>query len=273
MFSKKYLNISDFAKISGVSRQTLIYYDRIGLFSPAIVANNKYRMYSHKQADAICIITILSDLGVPLKKIKEILADISADSITKILRYQLAEFEKEIERLSALKNMTQIRLEQIDEGKNFLEGDSPRFHIMEIVENIPIRVGDEVNCDQGNIDDDTIVRFFDDAKRSGLPLIFSLAYMKNAADILRKEYSTVSYFWFRVNDEKYANAFIPAGNYLVGYVTGDYGATNYIYPDLVRYAKENGLAIEGNVFEEYLIDELSERDPNDFVMRVFVKIA
>lgn len=103
--------------------------------------------------------------------------------------------------------------------------------------------------------------------------VFSLAYMKKAADILRGEFSDVSYFGFRVNDGKHANAFIPAGRYLVGYATGDYGATNYIYPDLVRYAKENGLAIEGSVFEEYLIDELSEKDPKRFVMRVFVKIA
>lgn len=273
MFSKQYLNISDFAKISGVSRQTLIYYDRIGLFSPALIADNKYRMYSHKQVDTIGIITILSDLGVPLKKIKEILANISTDTTEKTLNYQLDEIEKKIEKLSALKNMTKIRLNQINIGKKFLNATVPQFHTIEITEDIPIHVGDKVNRDQEKIVDETIIKFFDDTEKSGVPMIFSLGYIKNSTDILQNDYNIVSYFWFRLNNEQYANAAISAGKYLVGYAKGDYGRTNYIYNDLLSFARENGLQITGNVYEEYLIDELSEKNPNDFVLQIFVKIA
>ncbi len=272
MFPKKYLNISDFAKISGVSRQTLIYYDRIGLFSPAYVANNKYRMYSHNQVDNIGIITILSDSGVPLKKIKEILADISVDTMEKTLTYQLNAIQKKIDKLSILKDMIEIRLNQMQEGKIFLNAVSPKFYITEISEDIPIRVGNDINRTQEKIDDAVIIDFFDDMEKSGLPLIFTFGFVKKTEDILQNNATMISHMWFRLKNKKYANAFIPKGKYLIGHATGDYGNTNYIYTDLVKYAKENGLTITGNVYEEYLIDELSEKNPDNFVLQIIVKV-
>lgn len=272
MNTKKFLNISDFAKIAGVSRQTLIYYDRIGLFSPAFIADNKYRMYSHNQVDNIGIITLLSYLGVPLKKIKEILTDISAETMERTLNYQLNAIQEKIDKLSVLKDMTQIRLEQIKEGKTFLSKAS-NFSVKEIAEDIPIWGGDKINRNQNDIGDETIISFFDGAEKNGLPLIFSFGYIKNANDILRKNYNTVNRMWFRLKNKKFANSFIPKGKYLVGYAKGDYGKTNYVYKDLLKYANENGITLTGNVYEEYLIDELSEKNPDNFLLQIRVKIS
>lgn len=271
MFSKKYLTISEFAKISGVSRQTLIYYDRIGLFSPAHIANNQYRMYLHKQVDTIGIITILSDLGVPLKKIKEILADISIDTMEKTLTYQIDTIREKIEKLTVLQDLTQIRLEQMQEGKAFLQGKT-NFLITERAEDTPIRIGKKLDCPQEEIDDDMIIEFFDHSESAKLPLIFTFGYIKKAEDILQGKENLVSHMWFRLKNDAYANAFIQKGKYLVGYAKGDYGCTNYIYKELIRYAKENRLTLDGNVYEEYLIDELSEQNPNEFVLKISVKI-
>ncbi len=38
--------ISEMASLFNVSRQTLIYYDKIGLFKPAVVNEKGYRFYS-----------------------------------------------------------------------------------------------------------------------------------------------------------------------------------------------------------------------------------
>lgn len=271
MLTKNFLNISDFAKISGVSRQTLIYYDRIGLFSPVYVANNKYRMYSHSQVDSIGIITILSDLGVPLKKIKDILADISTETMTKTLKYQLNAIQEKIEKLTALKDMTKIRLDQIEEGVKFLNGFTD-FHVKDINEDIPICIGNAINLNQENIGDETILDFFATAEKIGLPLIFSFGYIKSADLILQNNFNFVSRMWFKVKNKKYANSFIPSGKYLIGYCKGDYGKTNYVYDNLLKYISEHNLTIIGNVYEEYLIDELSEQDPNNFVLRTYVQV-
>lgn len=270
MIAKKFFNISDFARISGVSRQTLIYYDRIGLFSPAYVADNKYRMYSHKQVDNIGIITILSDLGVPLKKIKEILTDISVETTERTLNYQMNAIGEKINKLTVLKDMIEIRLNQIEEGR--AHSDETSFSIEEIVEDVPIRIGEKIDCKQEDIDDDVVIAFFDYVEKCRLPLIFTFGYAKNSKEIMKNN-NVVSHMWFRLKNKDYANSSIPRGKYLVGYARGDYGNTNYIYTDLVKYVEDNALETIGDVYEEYLIDELSEKNPDNFLMRVCVKIG
>lgn len=271
MFSKKFLNISDFAKIAGVGRQTLIYYDRIGLFSPAFVAENKYRMYSHNQVDTIGIITILSDLGVPLKKIKGILEDISLKTMEKTLNYQLSAIDEKIEKLTVLKDMTKIRLEQMETGKKYLDG-AAKFFVTEIKDSVPIYIGEKIDKRQEEIDDETVVSFFDGVEKKGLPLIFTFGYVKKSEDVLQRRENIVSRMWFRLKNKKYANAFIPSGRYLFGYGKGDYGTTNDIYRELSEYAKENGYSPIGDVYEEYLIDELSEKNPDCFVFQILVRV-
>ena len=45
----RYLTISEMSEIHNTTRQTLIYYDRIGLFKPIKVDENGYRYYSSNQ--------------------------------------------------------------------------------------------------------------------------------------------------------------------------------------------------------------------------------
>lgn len=48
---KKYLRTAAFAKLAGVNKKTLHYYDEIGLFRPAYVNEKGYRFYSPLQLD------------------------------------------------------------------------------------------------------------------------------------------------------------------------------------------------------------------------------
>lgn len=267
MFSNKLLNISEFARLSGVSRQTLIYYDRIGLFSPVLVADNKYRMYSHNQVDNLGIITILGDLGVPLKKIKEIITDISVERMSNTLEYQLNAIRDKIDKLNLLKDMTELRLEQLKEGAN---ADECCFYIKELAET-PICIGNAINCNQDAIGDEEVIDFFDKIDSLGIPLIFTFGYIKELEGILQGRHM-VSHMWFKMKNEKYANSSIPSGKYIIGYGKGGYGNTGYINDKLLEYAKNNGYTLTGSIYEEYLVDELSEKNPDEFVIKVIVKI-
>lgn len=46
---ERYFSISEMASIHGVSRQTLIYYDKIELFQPVHIDENGYRFYAAEQ--------------------------------------------------------------------------------------------------------------------------------------------------------------------------------------------------------------------------------
>lgn len=51
-----YFTTGEFAKICSVSKQTLIYYDRVGIFSPDITGSNGYRYYSYTQIETFTVI-------------------------------------------------------------------------------------------------------------------------------------------------------------------------------------------------------------------------
>lgn len=65
--------ISEMARMFDLSRQTLIYYDRIGLFKPARVNDEGYRFYAPVQIPQLRLICLLREMDVELKDIAELL--------------------------------------------------------------------------------------------------------------------------------------------------------------------------------------------------------
>ena len=55
---KDYFTTGEFARICGVRKQTLFYYDSIGIFSPEIVGDNGYRYYSYTQVETFAVLTM-----------------------------------------------------------------------------------------------------------------------------------------------------------------------------------------------------------------------
>ena len=65
------ISTGTFAKLCGVPKKTLLYYDEIGLFQPDHIAENGYRYYSYRQFEVLSVILALREIGMPLKEIKE----------------------------------------------------------------------------------------------------------------------------------------------------------------------------------------------------------
>lgn len=66
--------VGELAKLHGISKQTLIYYDNIDLFKPNIVdKNNGYRYYTSDQLEVLDSILLLREIGISIKDIKNFL--------------------------------------------------------------------------------------------------------------------------------------------------------------------------------------------------------
>lgn len=96
---EKLLSISQFAKILGTTRRTLIFYDQKGIFKPAKTADNGYRYYSYKQAYQLGFIFSLRDLGLSVSEIKDYLNDDSSDALNKKLIPLKSKIERKINNL------------------------------------------------------------------------------------------------------------------------------------------------------------------------------
>ena len=66
--------INELAKLAGVSVRTLHYYDQIGLLKPSGVSPNGYRYYEKRELLKLQQILFYRELGMPLNKIKDLLA-------------------------------------------------------------------------------------------------------------------------------------------------------------------------------------------------------
>lgn len=102
--------ISEMASIFDVSRQTLIYYDKIGLFAPAEVNEKGYRFYSPTQIPLMRLICMLRDLGVDLDEIMRLTSFYDVAEMANKLRERVSELDGQIAALEKERNSVQERL-------------------------------------------------------------------------------------------------------------------------------------------------------------------
>ncbi|MBF0188897.1 MAG: MerR family transcriptional regulator [Magnetococcales bacterium] len=78
-----------------LSRSTLLYYDEIDLLNPSGRDLNGYRLYGPEERARMERITVLREAGVPLKKIRRVLAG-DASKIQTVLEQRLSHINREI---------------------------------------------------------------------------------------------------------------------------------------------------------------------------------
>lgn len=100
---KNQLSISEMAVMHGISRQTLIHYDKIGLFRPEIVQENGYRGYSLRQIPFLREICYLRELDIPLEEIREHFAGRTPESAIAFLEHHARRIREEQKRLETIR--------------------------------------------------------------------------------------------------------------------------------------------------------------------------
>jgi DNA-binding transcriptional MerR regulator len=108
------LTVSQLAKLCGLSRTTLLYYESIGLLSPACRSDSNYRRYSTEQLERLRTICAYRNAGLRLSDIQQVLDEKSNDA-TAVLKRRLLELDGEIETLREHQNAI-LRLLQADDG-------------------------------------------------------------------------------------------------------------------------------------------------------------
>jgi DNA-binding transcriptional MerR regulator len=93
------LTVSQLAKRAGISRTTLLYYERQGLLNPAHRGANGYRLYAPGQMEQLQQIVSYRHLGIPVAEIRALLDHDTNSSRQKILQQQFQRLEQEISAL------------------------------------------------------------------------------------------------------------------------------------------------------------------------------
>lgn len=92
-----------FAKLCGTTKETLFYYDELGILKPVKVAENGYRYYSASQFFDLDLITVLQEAGSSLSKIKSYLEHPEPSAFLCLLRENEQMLLEEIKKLQKMR--------------------------------------------------------------------------------------------------------------------------------------------------------------------------
>ena len=109
---KDYYKIGEISKIYGIGRDSLMYYEDIGILKP-FRDKNGYRMYKLSDIWRLNLIKELRSLNFPMKKIKEYLDDRNIESTKEILNTEISLIDEKIEELLSYKENIMKRLDTI----------------------------------------------------------------------------------------------------------------------------------------------------------------
>ncbi|EMB9229519.1 MerR family transcriptional regulator [Vibrio harveyi] len=137
------LTVTQLARECGLSRTTILYYEREGLLAPAHRSENGYRWYGEKEMQRLKTISSYRSYGLPISSIRTLLAQ-KGKSQAEILKDHFNELECEIQNLRAQQKaivvllqepqliedniVTKERWVQIMQAAGFSENDMVTWH-------------------------------------------------------------------------------------------------------------------------------------------------
>lgn len=126
--------ISEFANITGLSRDTVRFYVRLGLLTPARTdkgGRNPYQVFTLADAQVAEIIRVAQSLGMTLKEVSELLIErrekgIDGSRRIEIMQRQLERLETKEAELKAMTAFLHAKIDWLQGGK---KGPQPPLSI------------------------------------------------------------------------------------------------------------------------------------------------
>ena len=261
--------IGELSKYQNIPKQTLIFYDKIGLFRPAYVdPNNGYRYYSSAQIDRLDTILIMKKIGFSLKEIKEYMKNYTIDSSLTILRKQLTVIEQQIQELRMIQSRLLHRCVQMENARNYMETETAV--VTETVQEqylLTQKVDEPYRMSEISI---ATKKCFAEAFRNHLPVFFQSGVIVPLQRIRTGRYTEASTAFLPIEKTEGLKNLcrIPAGTCACTYHVGDYLSIGRSYDRLLDYCDSRGLEILSDSYEFCINDYLTTKDENEYITKI-----
>lgn len=261
---ENYLSIGGFAELSGIKRKTLIYYDQVDLLKPRKVSSNGYRYYHYHQLYTANMIHFFRDIGMSLKEIKEYNRMKAPDQMVELIQSQKEEVRQKQLYYSRMEQMLDLQMQSLKETENFSEGqisvvtheEMPLFYS---VRESPYREGTRVSV--------SLSAFYQECMAAGYEFPYPSGMMVFTKGQQEIEQSKIRYY-IKVPE---STTFRAKGNYLQFYSKGILDCQNG-YEQLLNYAQKQGLKVKGNLYVDFIQNELVAQSFDDFLLKLMIQI-
>lgn len=261
---KGYLSVSEMARIHNISRQTLIYYDKIDLFKPILVDENGYRMYSFNQIPYLREICYLKSTGIKLEYIKKHIENRNLDTSISLLRYHKEYINAEIQKMLIIQDSIKNRLnayEKIEDISEELYLPTIEYFPERKVVFLPYE--NELCKEELHI---TMMKAWNLLELKGIQPSnkFGTIILKNS---IHKDNILEGSGVFIISNNNIEAKLkhiktLPEGNYICMYKYGMPYQTRFLYT-LLDWISENGYLVDGDIIDECILDTTFYKDSTD----------
>ncbi len=266
---ENYFSIGEVSRYQNISKQTLIFYDKIGLFRPAYVApDNGYRYYSASQIDQLDTILIMKRIGFSLKEIREHMQHYNIDSSLAAFRRQVASIDRQIEELRLIRSRVLHRCAQMEASKAYCRADNPVLVEAVGARHILCRdVPPPYTLKEISI---ATKQCFADSFQEKLPIFFQSGVIVPLAHILAGRYTeaTVAFLSIEETDRAPNVRRLPAGTCASLCHVGDYPSIGRSYRKLLQYCADHALKIVSDSHEFCINDYITSRDEAEYITKI-----
>ena len=267
MIDGKLFTVSDFAKFSRTTRDTLHHYDKIGLLSTVMRGENNYRYYSSVQLGLVNVIRTLQELGLSLTEIKALKNERTPENTEELLTNQLGEIDSKINDWVRARKLLFTLQRTIQSALNV---DEQAIQI-QFMPAEAIVLGGLNDYSMGRNDYDALLAFYHDMSKKypDMDMNYPVWAFFSEDRAKRGDWAFPDRYYF-YNPEGHDKR--PAGLYAVGYTRGGYGQCGDLYTRIIDYIGRNGFEICGGSFEEYPLNELSVSNDTNYLVRAMVAV-
>lgn len=266
---KYYLSISEFSRMTGIPRKTLIYYDKIGLVKPALIQENGYRRYTAQQANTVSVIQGLRLLNMPLEEIRRYLDERTPASSLELFKRQATQIQEQIDRLEQIHAMLECRIRTTMLGINLNERGVMLLHqkAAPIVKSKAIEgYGHYSITDKW---DDVFQQLTQYGVAWGAPVGMIIPLNSFLA---RRFDGITCHYYIECPDCAQTFEQRPAGLYAIIRDYANYGEAKPIYGRLLDFITEQHMRPCSDAYEHYLLDEVCCRDPKQYLVQIAVRV-
>lgn len=260
------LTTAQFAKLHNVNKRTLHYYDEIGLFSPRVKGENKYRYYDTSQSMDFEYILMLKELNMSIAEIKAYVDNPNPGDFISLADKKSDEMEQQIAKLMRTKKLLQTKKQQIQ--------------ISQTIRDREIRI---VECEDEKFlttpftfeEDDLQELFFCIQNTWGFEQYRAgVGSYLSAENIKKHDFDAYEGLFTPVLEPGCRqDIFIkPAGKYLEGYIRGTWDKIPEMYEKMLNYADVHNLKLTGYAYERGMND-FAIKDENAYMTQIMINIC
>lgn len=273
MNKKIYLSTGELADMLGVTKQTVIYYDRIGLISPAKRGEKQYRYYTLEQADEFDSILTFRNLGVPINTLKEYLAVRNVKRCIELLNEQREKVDAEIQKLEKIRKKIDGRQRVLEQVAGVTDYEKVEFFTEKedwyMIE--PCTMKDEKSYMQ------SFITICNRSKELSIDFENPICSIIQKDELLHGDFKNVASFGIKIPEELKKDVVNimkrPRGIYASTYHKGSYDSMDLSYERLIHAISEHGYKVCGNAYEMDILSTLTNVSCEEFMKLISIQVC